>query len=99
MISGFFVIVAQIVSVVLTIYYWLIIIRAILSWVNPDPNNPVVNLLYRLTEPVLAPIRRRIPVGNRYGIDFSPLIAFFIIIIIKSLLVQALLELAAKIHA
>ena len=46
----------------LTVFYWLILIRAIISWVNPDPLNSVVQFLYRVTEPVLEPIRRRLPV-------------------------------------
>jgi YggT family protein len=99
MISNFLVILANIVSVVLTIYYWLIIIRALLSWVNPDPYNPVVNFLYRITEPVLAPLRRVIPVGGNYGIDLSPLIAIVAIYFLKSLIVQALLKLAFKLSA
>ncbi len=99
MFSGFLILLAQIVSVVLTVYYWLIIIRALLSWVNPDPYNPAVNLLYRVTEPVLGPLRRLIPVGSGYGIDFSPVIAFFIIIFVKSLIVKALLLLAFKLRS
>ncbi len=96
MLSDFLVILANIVNVVLTIYYWLIIIRALLSWVNPDPYNPVVNFLNRVTEPVLAPLRRVLPLGTGYGIDLSPLIAIFAIYFFNSLIVRALLLLAAK---
>lgn len=99
MISDFLVILANIVNVVLTIYYWLIIIRALLSWVNPDPYNAVVNFLNRVTEPVLAPLRRVLPLGVNYGIDISPLIAIFVIFFFKSLIVRALLLLAVKLHA
>ncbi len=99
MISDFLVILANIVSVVLTIYYWLIIIRALLSWVNPDPYNPVVNFLYRVTEPVLGRLRSVIPLGASSGIDLSPLIAVFVIYFFKSLIVKALLMLAFKLSA
>ncbi len=98
MISDSLIILAQIFSVVLTIFYWLIIIRAVLSWVNPDPYNPIVSFLYRITEPVLAPIRKALPMGLNYGIDLSPIIAFFIIIFLKSLLVRVLLSLAVKLR-
>ncbi len=99
MLSQLLVILANIADAVFTIYYWLIIIRALLSWVNPDPYNPVVKFLYRVTEPVLAPLRRVIPVGGNYSIDLSPLIAIFAIYFFKSLIVKALLMLALKLSA
>ena len=64
--------IAQILNVLLDIYFWIIIIAALISWVNPDQYNPIVRFLYRATEPVFRPIRRII--GNRLGpIDISPL--------------------------
>ncbi len=80
----------------LTIYMWIIIIRALISWVNPDPWNPIVQFLDRATEPVLAPIRRMM--GWRMGIDLSPLIAIGIIIFIRIAVVQSLHELAIRMH-
>ncbi len=80
----------------LTIYMWVIIIRALISWVNPDPWNPIVQFLDRATEPVLAPIRRRM--GWRMGIDLSPLLAIGIIIFMKIAVVQSLQELAIRLH-
>ncbi|MGB9736470.1 MAG: YggT family protein [bacterium] len=96
MLPNILVILANIVNVILTVYYWLIIIRALLSWINPDPYNPAINLLYRITEPVLAPFRKIIPIGGNYGIDLSPLFAILAIYFFKSLIVQALLKLAMK---
>jgi YggT family protein len=61
--------VATILDYALDLYMWVIIARALISWVNPDPGNPIVQFLYRATEPVLAPIRRMI--GMRIGIDVS----------------------------
>ena len=81
-----------ILSYLLTIYIWIIIIRALLSWVNPDPYNPIVQILYRLTEPVLAPVRYRMP--NIGGIDASPIVVLLIIFFLKNFLVQSIFDLA-----
>ena len=85
--------VARILDIALTAYYWIIIVRAIISWVNPDPWNPIVQFLQRVTEPVLAPIRRILPMG-RWGIDFSPLVAILALIFIQQFLVGSLRDLA-----
>lgn len=74
----------------LTIYVWIIIARAIISWVNPYPYHPLVRFLYKVTEPVLAPVRRIIPpIG---GIDISPIIIIFIIFVIQNLLHRLLIR-------
>jgi len=86
---------ASVVSILLTIMYWLILIRALLSWVNPDPFNPLVQFLMRTTEPVLEPIRRVMP---HMAIDISPIIAFFIILFLQKFLVASLYELALRLH-
>ncbi|MFY4729205.1 YggT family protein, partial [Nitrospira sp. BLG_2] len=64
--------IATVLDYALTIYTWVIIARALISWVNPDPWNPIVQFLTRATEPVLAPIRRRL--GWGIGVDLSPLV-------------------------
>ena len=87
--------IARIINIGLTIYMWMIIARAIISWVNPDPYNPIVMFLYRATEPVLYQVRRWIPFGN-LGIDISPIIILLIIIFLQSFLVKSLLQLAAS---
>jgi YggT family protein len=89
---------AKVVDIVLTIFYWLILIRAIISWVNPDPYNPIVQFLHKTTEPILAPLRRLIPIHYTIGIDISPLIAFLLLIFLKSFLVRTLLELAYRLR-
>ena len=86
--------IARVVDIVLTIYYWLILIRAVISWVNPDPYNPLVQFLYKTTEPVLSPLRRILPLGYGIGIDLSPLVAFLLIIFLKSFLVRTLLQIS-----
>ncbi len=84
---------AQIVSIILTVLYWLILVRALISWVNPDPYNPIVVLLHQATEPILEPIRRFLPMS---GIDFSPIVAFLAIFALRSFLVPTLLEIADR---
>jgi YggT family protein len=88
--------VADIVSLILTVYMWIIVAAALISWVSPDPYNPIVRFLYRVTNPVLRPIRRLI--GNRLGpVDISPLVVVFIIYIIQRFLITSLVEIALKI--
>jgi len=85
--------VARLLDLALWAYMWLIIIRALLSWVNPDPWNPVVQFLTRVTEPILAPIRRRVP-SWRIGIDLSPLVAILAIYFVQWFLVGTLRDVA-----
>ncbi len=77
----------------LDIYMWLIIARALVSWVNPDPYNPIVRFLYRVTEPVLSALRRRVRLFYA-GIDFSPLVVLGIILFLQVFLVQTLRDYA-----
>ncbi len=95
-ISNFLSSLAQVIDVTLTVLYWLIIVRALISWVSPDPNNPIVQILYKTTEPILYPIRKVLPLDFRFGIDISPIIAFLIIIFLKSFLVRTILDLSLK---
>jgi len=83
---------AKIIDIGLTIYMWLIIGRALISWVNPDPYNPIVTFLYRATEPVLAPIRRWIPLRGM-GIDISPILVILIIYFLQMFLVKTMIQL------
>jgi len=88
--------VATILDYVLSLYMWVIIARALISWVNPDPWNPIVQFLNRATEPVLAPIRRVI--GLWIGMDLSPMIAILIIIFLQKAVVQSIAELSMRIN-
>lgn len=84
---------ATVLNLALWAYMWIIIARALVSWVNPDPWNPIVQFLHRATEPVLAPIRRWLPTW-RVGIDFSPLVVILIIYFIQMSVVASLRQLA-----
>ncbi len=86
---------AEVIGIVLNFYMWVVVIRALVSWVNPDPYNPIVQFLNRMTEPVLQPIRRLIP-AFRLGVDLSPFIAILIIIFLRSFLVTSLVDLAHR---
>ena len=87
---------ATVLDTVLWLYMWVIIARALISWVNPDPWNPIVQFLERVTEPVLAPIRRWI--GWRMGIDLSPIIAILIISFLQIAVVKTLSDFAHQMN-
>jgi len=69
---------------ILDLYTWVIIIRALLSWVSPDPYNPIVRMLAIVTEPVLRPLRRLVPPHKLGGLDLSPLLAILAIQFVKN---------------
>lgn len=92
-VGNFLIAVASILGIILKLMYWLILIRALISWVNPDPYNPVVQFLHRTTEPILQPIRRFMP---PMAIDISPIIAFFGIIFLNIFLVTSLTDLGNR---
>lgn len=81
---------ARVLHVVLMIYLWIIIFRAVLSWVYVPSLHQVVRVLYRLTEPVLRPIRRLVPPSKVGGLDISPLIAALLVVFVDSVLVNSL---------
>lgn len=85
---------AEVFRTILTVYMWIIIIRALISWVNPDPYNPIVRFLYQATDPVLYRVRRYLPYTG--GIDLSPLVVILIIIFLQSFLVSSLFQLASR---
>ena len=91
--SNFVVALARIIDIVLTLYMWIIIGRAIISWVNADPYNQIVIFLYRATEPVLRLVRRAIPFRN-IGIDLSPMIVILVIIFLQYFLVETIIQFA-----
>jgi YggT family protein len=86
--------VATIIDYVLLFFMWIVIARAVLSWVNPDPYNPIVRFINSVTEPVLYQIRRRLPVSFG-GLDLSPIIVFLAVIFLRKFLVESLFRMAA----
>jgi YggT family protein len=91
--SNFVIALAKIIDIVLTLYMWIIIFRAVISWVNADPYNQIVIFLYKATEPVLRLVRRVIPFRN-IGIDLSPMIVILVIVFLQYFLVETLIQYA-----
>ncbi len=93
--GNFFSAAAYLLDIFLMVMSWLILIRVIISWVNADPFNPLVQFLHRTTEPVLEPIRRFMP---PMGFDLSPLIVLLVIIFLRKFLVATLLDLSVRLQ-
>jgi len=87
--GNFIIAVATVLNYALVAYMWIIIARAVLSWVNPDPYNPIVRIIHNIIEPVLYLIRSKIPVTFG-GIDFSPIIVFLVIIFLQKFVIASL---------
>ena len=85
---------AAVIDVVLTMVMIVVIARAILSWVSPDPYNPIVRIINQISEPILFPIRRRVPYIG--GIDLSPLIALLLVMFLNNFLVPTLQRIAMQ---
>jgi len=92
--ANFLVAVGKVLDIILTIYMYIIIARALISWVNPDPYNPIVNFLNRVTEPVLYRIRKRLPAMG--GLDLSPLIVLLVIFFLQKFAVNSILDLGYR---
>jgi YggT family protein len=87
--------IARVLDLVLLLFMWIIIARAVLSWVNPDPFNPIVRFIHNVTEPVLYRVRAFIPVSFG-GIDFSPMIVLLGVIFLRTFVVGSLIRLSAN---
>ncbi len=92
-VNNFMMAIAQLIDFLLTAYMWIIIGRAVISWVNADPYNPIVRFLYDVTEPLLSRIRKILPM-NMGGIDLSPMILIMVIMFLQSFLVPTLKQIA-----
>ncbi|MDH4229875.1 MAG: YggT family protein [Nitrospirota bacterium] len=88
--------IALVLDALLTIYFWIFFARVLLSWVNPDPYNPIVQFLRRATDPVLRQAQRILPPMG--GMDFSPLLVLLGIKFLQVAVVQSLLELSMRLH-
>ena len=77
----------QVLHAILSIYFWIVIGRAVISWVNPDPYNPIVRFLHNATDPVFVRIRRFIPLQFG-GMDFTPIFVLIVIGVLQNILAQ-----------
>ncbi len=96
MLGNFILAVAKLINFVLSAYIWIVIGRAVISWVNADPYNPIVRFLVQATEPLLARIRRMVPVMG--GFDLSPMILILAIVFLQSFLVPTLQQIGMSLH-
>lgn len=96
MLSNFLLAIAKLLNFALSAYVWIVIGRAVISWVNADPYNPVVRFLVQATEPLLARIRRVLPIMG--GLDLSPMILILAVVFLQSFLVPTLQQLAMSIR-
>ncbi len=87
--------IAQVIDIGLTVFMWVVIARAILSWVSPDPYNPIVRFINQVTDPVLYQVRKRIPTVFG-GIDVSPIIVLLGIVFLRIFIVESLVGLSMK---
>ena len=97
-VANFLIAIAKILNIGLTIYMFIVIGRAVISWVNPDPYNAIVRFLYTTTEPVLYSIRRRLPTTFG-GFDFSPIVVIMAIYFFQIFVVDSLLQFAVRLGA
>lgn len=89
--------VADVLNLILQLYMWILIARAVVSWVNPDPRNPIVRFLYNATEPLLYRVRQIVPLFAG-GIDFSPIVVIIGIVFLQRFLVVSLQQVAASLY-
>lgn len=91
--NNFMMALAQLLDFLLSAYLWMVVGRAVISWVNADTHNPIVRFLYEITEPLLSRIRQWLP-ANMGGMDFSPMILILVIMFLQSFLVPTLKQMA-----
>lgn len=92
--SNFFTAVISVADTLLVFYFWLVIISALLSWINPDPYNPIVRIIRNLTEPVFYRVRMWLPFTNLGGVDLSPVVVLIAIQFTRMFLIQSLYQMA-----
>ena len=95
-VAGYFLMaIANVLNFVLLAFMWIVIARAILSWVNPDPYNPIVRFIHNVTEPVLYQIRKKIPISFG-GFDLSPILVILAVYFLRDFVVKSLLRFSAS---
>ncbi len=86
--------IAQVLGTISQLYFWIVVVSVLLSWVRPDPYNPAVRALYALTEPVFYRIRKLLPFTYTAGIDFSPLVVIIALQLFDTIIVRSLKQFA-----
>lgn len=86
--------VARIIDLAFTIYMFIVIARALISWVSPDPYNPIVRFLHNATDPLLYRLRRMLPILQAGAFDFSPIVLLLLLSVAQQFIVGLLMRLA-----
>ncbi|WP_297261132.1 YggT family protein [uncultured Desulfovibrio sp.] len=89
--------VVSVLSTLLNLYFWIVIVAAVITWVRPDPYNPIVRALRMMTEPAFYYVRKWMPFTYRAGIDFSPVVVLLAIQLVDQIVVRSLAQYAASI--
>ncbi len=90
--------IALVLGSLLSLYFWIVIIAAVLTWVRPDPYNPIVRTLRALTEPVFYRVRKWLPFTYSSGMDFSPVVVLLAIELFNRIVVASLAQYAMTLH-
>ena len=90
--------IALVLGSLLNIYFWIVVIAAVLTWVRPDPYNPIVRTLRLLTEPVFYRVRKWLPFTYPSGLDFSPVVVLLAIELINRIVIASLAQYALALH-
>lgn len=90
--------IALVLGSLLNIYFWIVVIAAVLTWVRPDPYNPIVRTLQLLTEPVFYRVRKWLPFTYTSGLDFSPVVVLLAIELINRIVIASLAQYALALH-
>lgn len=90
--------IALVLGSLLNIYFWIVIISAVLTWVRPDPYNPIVRTLRLMTEPVFYRVRKWLPFTYTSGLDFSPVVVLLVIELFNRIVVASLAQYALTLH-
>jgi len=96
MLGNFLLAIAKLINFVLSAYIWVVIARAVITWVNADPYNPIVRFLHQATDPLLVRIRRVLPAMG--GLDLSPMVLILVIVFLQSFLVPTLQQIAVSLQ-
>ena len=91
--------IAMVLNYLLTLYWWIVVIAVLLTWVNPDPYNPIVRFLRGVTEPVFYQVRRYLPFVVISGIDLSPIVVLLLIEVVRMVVVVPLADLGYRLGA
>ncbi len=89
--------VVSVLSTLLNLYFWIVIVAAVITWVRPDPYNPIVRALRMMTEPAFYYVRKWMPFTYRAGLDFSPVVVLLAIQLVDQIVVRSLAQYAASI--